>query len=273
MNRPFFPLSDDNVSRSLIAAAMFSFAGFFVTAPALLYDDRLINGVSVWWKPLKFWLSLGIQFATFAVLAQLLTVSNRNRIGLKAFVYIAIVSLAFENVYITIQAARGRASHFNFETQFESGMYALMGLGALTFVILGIIIGAMLAFQRDGDRSGLKLGAILGLIIGSAFTLAYGGFMSTYGSHYFAAPGISDIGGLPIVGWSTMATDLRPAHFTATHMLQFVPFAGWLADRIAPAQARIIVWLTTILLAAIATILFVLPLRGVAPLGFLDGVF
>lgn len=55
--------------------------------------------------------------------------------------------------------------------------------------------------------------------------------------------------------------------------LQFIPFAGWLADRVAPGGARIAVLLTTIALSAIATMLFVLPLRGIAPLGFLDGLF
>lgn len=269
MTRPFFPLADDYVSRGLIAAAMFSFAGLFVTAPALLFDDRLINGASVWHKPLKFWLSLGVQFATFAVLAQLLTPANRDRIALKAVCFVALVALAFENVYITLQAARGRASHFNYETSFEATMYALMGLGALTFVLLGIVIGAMLAFQRDGDRSGLKLGAILGLIVGSLLTFAYGGYMSIYGSHYFAMPGASDAGGLPVVGWSTRATDMRPAHFMATHMVQATPVVGWLLDRFAPAAARIGVWLAAVALAALTTLLFVLPLTGVAPLGWL----
>ena len=36
---------------------------------------------------------------------------------------------------------------------------------------------------------------------------------------------------VPFFGWSREYGDLRPAHFVSLHMMQTVPFAGWLADR------------------------------------------
>ncbi|MEM9705678.1 MAG: hypothetical protein AAF850_06320 [Pseudomonadota bacterium] len=266
-NHELLPFADDYVTRALVAAGMFSLAGFFVVSPLALFDDRQFNGVSLWWKPMKFWLSLGVQFLTYAVLAQLLSPESRSRLSLKVVTYVAVCFLAFENVYISIQAARARASHFNYDTPFEASMYSLMGAGALWFMLVAGFLGWMLARQKDGDSSGLKLGAVLGLLIGSIMTVAVAGFMSVYGSHYFNAPGTSDEGGLPIVGWSTTATDLRPAHFFAIHIIQGAPLAGWVGDQFGLGRALAVI--ATLIFVFATVVFFVLPILGRAPLGFL----
>ncbi len=87
---------------------------------ALLLDARQLSSVSVWAKPLKFELSLALHWAT---VARLLGAPHRA--------FVTVVEL----LYIVLQAARGRASHFNNDTLLKAvRCTALMGtvLVALT---------------------------------------------------------------------------------------------------------------------------------------------
>lgn len=270
MKRRVFPVADDYVSRLLLAAGMFSFAGLFVTAPALLFDDRTLYGVPVWWKPLKFWLAVGVHLVSLALLVQLLSPAERKAWTLRIVAFLAVVAMLLENIYITIQAARGRASHFNYETEFESAMYAAMGVGAILLVLAPFVIGVLILRSREPIALGLKAGSAAGLLIGPLLTIAFAGFMSAYGSHFYAAPeGASDAGGVALFGWSPRYADMRPAHFVATHLIQFGPLAGLVADRLFGKAAPQIAILVTLALAALSVAMFAMAMSGHSPLGFL----
>lgn len=270
MSPRLLPLADDPVTRILAACALTMFAGFIMNLPAPLFDDRTLNGVSIWAKPLKFWISLSIHFATLALLAQLVSERARRGFGLRGLIYLAVFVGLFENVYITLQAARGRASHYNFDTQLEALMYAGMGISAIILVLAPVVLGIMIAARKDAAPSGLRAGAISGLIIGPTLTLVMAGYMSMSGSHFVAAPpGATDAGGLPIVGWSTQYADMRPAHFLALHLMQAGPLAGWLADKVSPASARLAAIAVVLIGAAASIALFAIALNGQAPLGML----
>lgn len=264
------PFVFDAQTRALAATGALLLALFFVLLPASFVDPRAINGAGVWEKPLKFGVSLSIHFFTIALLAQLLEQPRRQGTAMTLAIASASAAAVFEAAYVIMQAARGRRSHFNFETAFESMMYAAMGAGALLLVILPFVAGVLLALQRDGDRSGLKLGAVLGLTIGPVLTVVVAGYMSISGSHYAGAPNVggpSDSGGLPFFGWSLTEPDLRPAHFVATHLIQALPAVGFVGDRIAPRLSRGLVFLATAGLATVSAGLFALALMGAAPLG------
>ncbi|MGF1457245.1 MAG: hypothetical protein ACFB6R_17940 [Alphaproteobacteria bacterium] len=259
-------LDTDPVTRIWMAGALFMVALFVSTLPAYWIDERTTNGVSVWLKPIKFQVSLAIQFMSVALLAQLVIRSTRTSLVFLAGTYVVTAALIFEIVYIMAQAGRGRASHFNLDTPFEALMYNLMGLGAVILVLVPMILGVLI-WRRTDDAAteetipGLRLGAILGLLVSGVLTLIVAGYMSINGGHW-VGPATSDVSGLPLVGWSREVGDLRVAHFFATHAMQVLPVLGLIADRIPGLPARPTVWTGTILWIALTLALFLQALAG-----------
>lgn len=257
-----FRLDTDHTTRAWVAMAAFMLAMIVVMAPAYVLDPRTLWEVSVWQKPLKFCMALIIHFATLAVLAQGL--DRRARAGplLTPFVWLSVAAGLFEIVYIAIQAARGRHSHFNFDTAFEADMYTAMGAGALLLVLAPFVLGAMLGLRRDGDRSGFRLGAVIGLLIAPLLTIAFAGYMSAVNYSHWVGEASSDAGGVPLFGWSREVGDLRPAHFVATHAMQILPLVGLAADALARPLARPVVVVAAVAVAGLSAALFAQALSG-----------
>jgi hypothetical protein len=251
---------DDHVTRALLACVFSMIALFVVLIGPWIVDGRLVEGVNPWTKPQKFNISLGLHFLTLAILAQFLARPIRSGPSLSIATYLAVGALMFEAAYIIVQAARGRRSHFNYETQTESLMYAMMGLGALLLVLVAIVLGVQL--WRRGARAsrGLRTGAVLGLILGGLLTIVLAGYMSSSGSRWV---GVHPEGGavVPFFGWSREVGDMRPAHFVTMHMMQTLPLLGWLSDRIG-GPSVIIVWIAAAVQGALAIALFMQALSG-----------
>jgi hypothetical protein len=209
-----------------------------VTALALLGEERVLNGINLWIKPLKFQLSVALHLATLAVLLALVAPAVRGGRLLHATMLTACVAAVFEIAYITGQAARGAHSHFNLATPLEEALYGLMGVGAVILIAAALILAVAIARRpADGIGPGLRLGAVLGLGLGFLATLIVAGTMSAGTGHWVGTPP-SDAGGLPIVGWSREGGDLRVPHFFATHLMQVLPAVGWLADRLSRSRSR-----------------------------------
>lgn len=216
------------------------------TAFAYALDERAIYDISLWDKPLKFELSLALHMATLCVLAGLLTRDALAGWGARAIAAFTVFFSLFEILYIALQAARGRASHFNNDTPTEAVMYALMGVGALGLVVCAFALGFLIARRaRPETGRGLKAGAAVGLMLGAALTLGVAGAMSSGvlvdDPGHWVGGARSDANALPLFGWSRSGGDLRVPHFFATHMMQGLPLLGLIADRIAPRRALIIV--------------------------------
>lgn len=254
-------LGEDPTARAWLTLAGFMVAVMIVLTPAALYDARTLEGFPVWSKPLKFALSIAVHFVTLAVLVQLLAPMTRAGRTVSWLVRISAPAAVFEIVYISLQAARGRASHFNFDTPLETGMYALMGIGAVTLTVIPLVLGVMLRRQDAGVRSGYRLGAELGLVAAPILTLMIAGHMSGVAYDRWVGEG-SGGAEIPILGWSRTVGDFRPSHFVGLHLLQLLPLVGWVADRKAPGRARFLVWAAAVLGVGVSIGLFAQALAG-----------
>jgi hypothetical protein len=242
--------------------------------PALILqgiDPRTLNDVSVWVKPTKFALSLAVHFATLAWAIDLLTPDLRQSDYMRRSFLLALGAGFFEVGYISLQAARGRASHFNQATTAESILYMVMGVGAVLLVAVSFDLGRrILKSPRPGLGVGVRLAAGLGLTLGSAATLMTAGILGSgeiplalgYPEGHWVGGTLSDAGGLPFLGWSTTGGDLRIPHFFATHIMQILPIMGWLADHLRPRQASGIVLGGAIVLLGIVGATFIQAVLG-----------
>jgi hypothetical protein len=255
-----FSLSNDYISRIWLFSALFLVGILAILIPAYYFDPRLLNGVSVWSKPIKFSISLIIHFLTLTFLAQLIEVKRRTAVTLTLLAYASVASMLFEQLYISIQAGRGVKSHFNFSSEFTVQMYSLMGVGAFMLVLVTFVLGIMIKKYTSDDQSGYRLGAILGLTVGSVLTLLLAGYLSSNGSHFVGGE-TSDANGMAVVGWSKQIGDLRVPHFFATHMMQIIPLVGIVADKLK-WQARKVVVISTIVMCSLTLGIFALALSG-----------
>jgi hypothetical protein len=255
-----FGLPSDHMTRTLFFSGLFLIGMFAVLLSAYYFDTRLLNGVSVWSKPMKFSLSLSIHFFTLALLAQLIEKKRRAGITLTLVGYTAVASMIFEQLYISVQAGRGVKSHFNFNSDFTAQMYSLMGVAAVFLVLVAFVLGIMIMKHSSKENPGYRLGAILGLTFGSVLTLILAGYLSNNGSH-FVGGNATDANGMAIVGWSKQLGDLRIPHFLATHLIQILPVIGLVADKMK-WRARSVVTISTIVLSITTLGLFMLALSG-----------
>ena len=240
-----------------------SWAGWLNVALAALallllpFDHRLVTGALVWLKPLKFALSVVAYAWTLGwLLADLPTAAQRS---VRRLSWGVAVSMVVEIAVVFGQAARGTTSHYNTSSAFNGIMWALMGI----FVIVNTLLtgwALYLAWRHrpHGPASyvwGLRLGLLV-FLVGSVL----GGFMIHYNQHTVGAP---DGGpGLPGLGWSTRAGDLRTAHFLGMHALQALPLLGWALSRWAPRRAALLTWAGTGLYAGAVAALFGLAMAG-----------
>lgn len=222
--------------RPLMALTVLMVVTAIVSAGGLLLDDRMLTGQPIWLKPLKFSVSIALYTLTWA---WLLSLQQRQRRWVWWSGTVAALLLGLEMVIIIGQVVRGRASHFNNVTPFDSMLFTIMGVAITTVWILGMVQGIVLLRERIADRAmttAIRLGIALGSIgIGLAFlmtgptpdqldALQHNLTPDRVGAH---SVGVPDGGpGMPITGWSTTGGDLRIPHFVGIHAMQVLPLVA-----------------------------------------------
>ena len=220
-------------------------------------DHRHVTGLLVWAKPLKFSLSIVAYVWTLAwLLADLPAPAQR---AVRRISQGVALSMVVEQAVIFIQAARGTTSHYNASSPLNGVLFELMGLFIAVNTVLTVWAVYLAWRHRPHGPAGYVWGLRLGLLvflIGSVL----GGFMIHTQQHTVGAP---DGGpGLPGLGWSTVAGDLRLAHFLGMHALQALPLLGWVLSRRVPRRAVALTWLGTALYAAAVAGLLLQALAG-----------
>jgi hypothetical protein len=185
-----------------------------VIAALAVVDQRVLLGAPLWFKPLKFSLSIMLYGAALAWMLSRLPERSMRRTG-----WLIAGAFAFEQLIIMGQAARGVRSHFNTDTVFDVALFVIMGVTIVMVYLATVAIALRFLRERNSDRvttSAVRLGLLVGLL-----GMAVGFLMSANDGH---AVGMSDGGpGLFLVGWSTTGGDLRIGHFVGMHALQLLP--------------------------------------------------
>ena len=192
-------------------------------------DERTIEGVAVWMKPLKFSLSFVVLFATIALIETRLSEQARKGWALQIVTWVMAAAFLSEMAYMMYQAGRAEASHFNLSTPFNEFMYTVvMAGGAVAAVAATAVIGWIVKRNKAANLSPAMREAIwLGFLLTFVLTMIVAGYLSATGRFVGVHPEGAPT--LPLFGWSGVTGDLRPAHFASLHAMQALPLlALWL---------------------------------------------
>ena len=222
--------------RPLMTVAALMLVSTIVCLVGLLVDPRQVTGLDVWAKPLKFSISIFLYSVTWAWL-----IAHLPRWRRTAHVAGTIVAVALivEQALILGAAAAGTTSHFNVSTPLATGIWTTMAVSITVLYVCTFLTTIAVFFLRLPTASttfAVRAGAVIALVgMGLAYLMTsptsqqLDDFQGIAGAH---TVGLPDGGpGLPLLGWSTVAGDLRIPHFVGMHALQLLPlFAillGW----------------------------------------------
>lgn len=225
----------------LTASGLFLLALLVPSMIASWFDPRMFEATGVWVKPMKFQFSVGIYLLTLAWFMPYTRPGFANSWRRKTLVILLIVGGLFEVGYITVQGARGEASHFNNSSAFYEMLYGLMGLGALFLTGMAGWLGLEVARHRESHLpSVLRWGIAWGLMLSFVLGAITGFTISDYNGPLIGVDRANSTG-VWLFGWSREGGDLRVAHFIGTHAMHILPLAGLLFTRLKPSGSMI--WL------------------------------
>lgn len=246
-----------------------------VSVVGLLVDPRTLLGAPVWAKPLKFALSTAIYAVTWSWLIGQLTRFTR---AARVAGTLSVILLAIELAIITGDAALGLQSHFNVSNPVAATLWGVMAISISALWGATFLVSVLLFRNRLGDSArtlAIRAGALIALVgmaLAFLMTAPTAGQLSNFegiaGAH---TVGIADGGpGLPILGWSTVAGDLRIPHFVGMHALQVLVIVAIVLELLArripllrPAVVRTrIVGIATGTYSALLAVLTWQALRG-----------
>ena len=219
-----------------LGLAMFALLPVF--AAAGLLDPRRLAGVSLWDKPMRFAVGLGIYLVSLGLYAAFVSPQGRARRAYRWPMAAGCAAAALELFVIAMQSARGVGSHYNFATPFDAAVYSAMGIGALVLTAMTLPVAAGIARRpalQPALGTAMRSALVWGLRLTPVLTLITAGTLSAHGGHQVGGVGVPPQV-LPLFGWLTTAGDLRVPHFFGTHAMHAVPLAVLCLGAVRPLR-------------------------------------
>src|SRR5688572_5394486 len=114
-------------------------------------DTRQILGLNPWIKPMKFLTSVTIFLWTVAWFMPETENNPRSRAVVRWTIALAMV---IEIAMITMQSARGAASHFNIASPFDAAVFSVMGTAILFNTAAMVLFFAIIRRDTPVTRAG-----------------------------------------------------------------------------------------------------------------------
>jgi hypothetical protein len=264
------------IGRGLMVLVIVNAVVLVVSTVARFADDTVVNGISVWDKPIKF----AISFLAFAPMVLWLFARVERTRPIRIGIGVLGWSMVVEISVIFLQSARGTASHFNNATTLDSRLYNIMAAGVGVFAVAGLATGLVLARKRLGTGPlaiatkiavpMMTIGGTLGFAMTSPRPGQTEAGGAVIGGHTVGGPDTAE--GIAFLGWSTEHGDLRVAHFLGLHSLHVVPLIAlsiiWLNRRgtlrLNDRGQRLVTAVGAFAWAGVVVTALVQALRGVA---------
>jgi hypothetical protein len=203
-------------------------AASVVVLSGLMFTGNQALAESAWIKPMKF----SVSFASFVwTISLFLSVLDLPYWQQKLARYTIIGSITLEMASLIVQAYR--SIHFGGLTKID--VIAAQATSGMISVVTAVSIWVLAMFLRKSQGLLVDRAQILAIRLSMGIFLvgnAIGGYMLARGSHTVGAADGSQ--GLPFLNWSTIAGDLRIAHFIALHAIQIIPLFTWLLWQMTP---------------------------------------
>ncbi len=181
-----------------------------------------VEGPLSWRKPTTFGVSFGLTAITLAWVAQFLALSER---ALRVTVGLVLAATSIEVAWVSVQHARGVASHFNESTPLDHTLFLTAGAAVLVAVAV-IAFYAVRSFTSSTAPAALTLALRAGLFI-LLVSMGAGVWMILRGSVLDLEPATVGAGG-----------SIKLVHAVGMHAIQVLPALAWISSFTALAERR-----------------------------------
>jgi hypothetical protein len=210
-------------SKFLMVYGALMWLAFGLTFFLSLNDARTLRDVGIWVKPMKFMAATALFAWTTVWVAELVNPTLTHGPAYQGICALLVITSLFEVVYITYQALKGEASHYNTSDPWHAFMFGLMAVAAVGLTASQAWLAWEIWLAKGpGSLSATTWGVIIGL------TLTF--VLSTVSGFMLGGKQPPAGAGIPIVGWH-LYNDIRPSHFLGVHAQQLIPLWGILVDR------------------------------------------